>query len=235
MSAELTPGEPGDQQGRVAMPEMVLSSREAPRIPDSMVVVPTRRKWSVSALILLVALAPVFTRAESNPGPLSPGTVALLLDGKVGPAEQARWAEKMKDVPAGFDQAEYSRKWMELGDRVEAAIPSGPDSPEAQALYDEWQALLAPFTAPGAWNRSSTTRSNGASQCGGRMRSPWLRDCMARPRVSTGGNSSPGRPARDEKHGLPPGRRRSPWRIASHGVDCSRSPATADGPSTTRR
>lgn len=63
------------------------------------------------------------------------------------PAEQARWAETMKGAPAGFDQAEYSRKWKELGSRVEAAIPLGPDSAAAQALYDEWQALLAPFTA----------------------------------------------------------------------------------------
>jgi len=63
------------------------------------------------------------------------------------PEEKARWAEKMKDVPADFDQAEYGRKWADLGRRVEAAIPLGPDSPEAQALYDEWQALLAPFKA----------------------------------------------------------------------------------------
>ena len=63
------------------------------------------------------------------------------------PEEQARWAETMKDAPAEFDQAEYSRKWKDLGDRVQAAIPGGPETPEAQALYDEWQALLAPFTA----------------------------------------------------------------------------------------
>jgi DNA-binding transcriptional MerR regulator len=63
------------------------------------------------------------------------------------PEEQARWAETMKDAPAEFDQAEYSRKWTDLGARVEAAIPKGADSPQAQALYDEWQALLAPFTA----------------------------------------------------------------------------------------
>jgi MerR family transcriptional regulator, thiopeptide resistance regulator len=63
------------------------------------------------------------------------------------PEEQARWAETMKDAPAEFDQAEYSRKWKDLGDRVQAAIPKGPDSADAQALYDEWQALLAPFTA----------------------------------------------------------------------------------------
>ncbi|MGN6155561.1 MAG: MerR family transcriptional regulator [Sphingomicrobium sp.] len=59
--------------------------------------------------------------------------------------EKAHWAEHPPQ--AGFDQAEYSRKWAELGKRVEAAIPKGPDSPEAQALYDEWQELLAPFKA----------------------------------------------------------------------------------------
>jgi DNA-binding transcriptional MerR regulator len=62
--------------------------------------------------------------------------------------EREHWAERMKDAPApDFYQEDYSRKWKALGDRVEAAIPSGPDSPEAQALYDEWQELLAPFKA----------------------------------------------------------------------------------------
>jgi MerR family transcriptional regulator, thiopeptide resistance regulator len=59
--------------------------------------------------------------------------------------EQAHWAEH--PPRPGFDQAEYSRKWKDLGDRVQAAIPKGPDSSEAQALYDEWQELLAPFKA----------------------------------------------------------------------------------------
>ncbi len=46
-----------------------------------------------------------------------------------------------------FDQEDYSRKWKDLGARVEQAVPKGPDSKEAQALYDEWQQLLAPFKA----------------------------------------------------------------------------------------
>lgn len=61
--------------------------------------------------------------------------------------QKAEFEQSMKHVPQDFDQAEYSRKWNELGARVEAAIPLGPDSPEAQKLYDEWQELLAPFTA----------------------------------------------------------------------------------------
>ncbi|HLO20190.1 MAG TPA: MerR family transcriptional regulator [Sphingomicrobium sp.] len=59
--------------------------------------------------------------------------------------EKEHWAEHPPQP--GFDQAEYNGKWKELGDRVQAAIPKGPDSPEAQAVYDEWQELLAPFKA----------------------------------------------------------------------------------------
>ena len=59
--------------------------------------------------------------------------------------EQAQWKEH--PAPASFDQHEYSRKWADLGARVQAAISQGPDCDEAQALYDEWQALLAPFKA----------------------------------------------------------------------------------------
>ena len=62
------------------------------------------------------------------------------------PEEQARWAERMPPDP-GFDQAAYSAKWAELGTRIAARLPLDPAGPEAQALYDEWQALLAPFTA----------------------------------------------------------------------------------------
>ena len=66
-------------------------------------------------------------------------------DGYFSDEEKAHWAEQAPQP--GFDQAEYSRKWADLGKRVQAAIPQGPDSADAQALYDEWQQLLAPFKA----------------------------------------------------------------------------------------
>ena len=49
--------------------------------------------------------------------------------------------------PSGLDHEECSRKWAELGKRVQDAIPLGAESPEARKLYDECQELLAPFTA----------------------------------------------------------------------------------------
>ena len=58
--------------------------------------------------------------------------------------EMAEFAEHPPQP--GFDQAEYSRKWQDLGRRVQEAIPLGPESPEARALYDEWMELLKPFT-----------------------------------------------------------------------------------------
>lgn len=63
------------------------------------------------------------------------------------PEEQTQWAEKMKGVPADFDQEAYNRQWADLGTRIAAALPMDPASLEAGELFDEWQALLAPFTA----------------------------------------------------------------------------------------
>lgn len=61
--------------------------------------------------------------------------------------ERKHWAENSMGVAPGFDHEAYNQQWKELGDRVTAAMPLGPDSPEAQKLYDEWQQLLAPFKA----------------------------------------------------------------------------------------
>ena len=63
------------------------------------------------------------------------------------PEEQARWAERMPGGPADFDSDAYNRQWAELGTRIAAALPLDPAGVEAQAFYDEWQALLAPFKA----------------------------------------------------------------------------------------
>lgn len=59
--------------------------------------------------------------------------------------EKEHWA-KHPPKP-GFDQADYDRKWADLGRRVEAAIPLGPKSAEALSLFDEWLELIKPFQA----------------------------------------------------------------------------------------
>lgn len=61
--------------------------------------------------------------------------------------QKAEFAETMKHMPADFDQDAYNAKWAALGARVQAAMPLGPESPEAQALAKEWMELLAPFSA----------------------------------------------------------------------------------------
>jgi DNA-binding transcriptional MerR regulator len=63
------------------------------------------------------------------------------------PEEQARWGEQMKGVPADFDFAGYSAQWNALGARIAGLLPLDPTSDRAQALLDEWKALLAPFAA----------------------------------------------------------------------------------------
>ena len=59
--------------------------------------------------------------------------------------EKAHWAEN--PPPADFDQEAYGRQWAELGERIEAALPLDPASPQARGFHDEWQALLGPFKA----------------------------------------------------------------------------------------
>ncbi len=59
------------------------------------------------------------------------------------PGELEEW--RGNPPPEGFDQDAYSRQWQALGARIEAALPLDPASAEAQALHDEWQALLKPF------------------------------------------------------------------------------------------
>jgi len=61
--------------------------------------------------------------------------------------EKAEWAGRMSAVPGDFDQEAYSRQWADLSARIEAALPLDPAGSEAQALLDEWKALLAPFTS----------------------------------------------------------------------------------------
>jgi DNA-binding transcriptional MerR regulator len=62
------------------------------------------------------------------------------------PEQKAEFAANAPKVPGDFDQEAYAKQWADLGARVAAAIPLGPDSAEARALYDEWQELLKPFT-----------------------------------------------------------------------------------------
>jgi MerR family transcriptional regulator, thiopeptide resistance regulator len=61
------------------------------------------------------------------------------------PEELAHWAAN--PPPAGFDQAEHSRRWEDLGGRIEAALPLDPAGERAQAFVAEWNALLESFRA----------------------------------------------------------------------------------------
>ena len=65
------------------------------------------------------------------------------LERHYAPEELAHWADN--PPPADFDQERYARQWQELGARIEAALPLDLASAQAQAFYDEWQALLKPF------------------------------------------------------------------------------------------
>lgn len=78
---------------------------------------------------------------------MSDETWAKVIDKFYTPEELKAWKQAEGQLDAGFDQEAYSRKWVDIGARIEAALPLDPGSAAAQAFLVEWQALLAPFLA----------------------------------------------------------------------------------------
>jgi DNA-binding transcriptional MerR regulator len=76
---------------------------------------------------------------------MSEGKWKEALERHYWPEELAHWAEN--PLPDGFDQQDYSRRWEDLGGRIEAALPLDPAGAEAQAFVAEWDSLLEPFRA----------------------------------------------------------------------------------------
>ncbi len=70
-----------------------------------------------------------------------------VIDRYYTPEDQARWSEKMAQMPSGFQNSEYGAKWTDLGARIAADLPMDPTDAKAQAYVAEWNALLAPFMA----------------------------------------------------------------------------------------
>jgi DNA-binding transcriptional MerR regulator len=89
------------------------------------------------------------------------------------PEQQAEFAERkaqMATAMPGFDPTAYQAQWQALTDRIQAALPLDPAGAAAQAFYDEWQALLAPFKAV-----ASPQMLQGTAQFYDRM-SEWQND-----------------------------------------------------------
>lgn len=55
--------------------------------------------------------------------------------------------EAVAALPANFDNQAHNAKWKDLSDRIKAALPLDPASPQAQAFLDEWGELLRPYLA----------------------------------------------------------------------------------------
>lgn len=67
-------------------------------------------------------------------------------DRYISEAAKADFAAAQPKMPADFDQAAYSARWKDLGDRIAAAQPIDPASAQAGAFVREWFDLLKPFT-----------------------------------------------------------------------------------------
>ena len=50
-------------------------------------------------------------------------------------------------LPAGFDNEAHNARWKDLSERIKAALPMDPASPQAQAFLGEWDEMIRPFLA----------------------------------------------------------------------------------------
>lgn len=59
--------------------------------------------------------------------------------------EQEHWRKVKQSAFKGYDQQAYTKAWVDLNDRIAAALPLDPASKTAQDFLAEWNALLKPF------------------------------------------------------------------------------------------
>jgi DNA-binding transcriptional MerR regulator len=102
-----------------------------------------------------------------------------ILKERYSPEELQHW--ERNPPPAHFDQADYSRKWKDLGDRVQAALPLEPASEKAQMFVAEWDALLEPFkqVATPQMMQGAQNFWEDAEQYRGRVELPFSGEVMA--------------------------------------------------------
>lgn len=61
--------------------------------------------------------------------------------------EAADWMAMRAELQKRVDPEQHDRDWIDLINRIKAALPMDPRSVAAQAFLAEWDALLAPFRA----------------------------------------------------------------------------------------
>ena len=61
--------------------------------------------------------------------------------------QKEAFRESVAALPPDFDNEAHNAKWKDLSDRIKAALPLDPASPQAQAFLDEWDELIRPFLA----------------------------------------------------------------------------------------
>ncbi|KRA81484.1 MerR family transcriptional regulator [Altererythrobacter sp. Root672] len=61
--------------------------------------------------------------------------------------QKEAFQQSVAALPADFDNEAHNAKWKDLSDRINAALPMDPASPQAQAFLDEWDEMIRPFLA----------------------------------------------------------------------------------------
>ena len=78
---------------------------------------------------------------------MSQDKVNELMSRYMSAGEKEAFDQSVAALPEDFDNEAHNAKWKNLSDRMRAALPMDPASPQAQAFLDEWEEMIRPFLA----------------------------------------------------------------------------------------
>ena len=78
---------------------------------------------------------------------MSHDKVSALMERYMSAEQKQAFDRSVAALPADFDNEAHNAKWKDLSDRIKAAQPLDPASPQAQAFLDEWDEMIRPFLA----------------------------------------------------------------------------------------
>ena len=78
---------------------------------------------------------------------MSQGKVNELMARYMSAGQKQAFDRSVAALPAEFDNDAHHAKWQDLSERIKAALPMDPASPQAQAFLEEWDEMIRPFLA----------------------------------------------------------------------------------------
>ncbi len=78
---------------------------------------------------------------------MSQDTMNALMERYMSAEQKQAFDRSVAALPPDFDNEAHNARWKDLSERIKAALPMDPASPQAQAFLAEWDEMIRPFLA----------------------------------------------------------------------------------------